>query len=134
MPCYESVFITRQDLSSNQVDNLTESFVNLLQQNKGTVAKKEYWGLRTLAYPIKKNKKGHYVLFAIDAPAEAITELERMMRLNEDVIRFLTVKVEKLELEPSVMMLSRHNRHQDDDIGDLDLEGNIPTLTEEASA
>jgi small subunit ribosomal protein S6 len=104
MPYYESVFIARQDIPATQVEALTTSFSEIITSNGGKVAKTEQWGLRNLAYRIRKNKKGHYVLLNIEAPSEAIVEMERNMRLNEDVLRFLTVKVEALEEGPSVMM------------------------------
>jgi small subunit ribosomal protein S6 len=104
---YESVFIARQDVSAAQVDGLAETFSTIVAGQSGKITKKEYWGLRNLAYRIKKNRKGHYVLLNIDAPAAAIAEMERNMRINEDVIRFLTIKVDTLEEGPSVMMQSR---------------------------
>jgi small subunit ribosomal protein S6 len=85
MPYYESVFIARQDISGAQVDSLTESFTNIIQEGGGQVTKKEFWGLRSLAYKIKKNRKGHYVLLNIDGPSDAVLEMERNMRINEDV-------------------------------------------------
>ncbi len=104
MPYYESVFIARQDLTSAQVDAMAAEFAEIVRKNGGQVTKTEPWGLRTLAYRIKKNRKGHYVLFNLDAPAAAVLELERNMRLNEDVLRFLTVKVEELEAGPSAIL------------------------------
>jgi small subunit ribosomal protein S6 len=103
MPYYESVFIARQDISGAQVDSLTESFTNIIQEGGGQVTKKEFWGLRSLAYKIKKNRKGHYVLLNIDGPSDAVLEMERNMRINEDVIRYLTVRVEELESEESIV-------------------------------
>ena len=110
MPLYESVFIARQDIAGTQVESLADQFAGLIEQNGGSVTKKEHWGLRNLAYRIKKNRKGHYVLFNIDAPAPAVEEMERNMRINEDVIRFLTVRVDELEEEPSVVMRNRNSR------------------------
>ncbi len=110
MPLYEHVFIARQDISSAQVDGLTESFSAIVDKLGGKVEKTEYWGLRTLAYRIKKNRKGHYVLFNLDAPAEAVLELERNLRLNEDILRYLTIRVEELEEGPSAIMRSRADR------------------------
>ncbi len=107
MAYYESVFIARQDVSAAQVDGLTEGFAKIIQDQGGKVAKKEYWGLRNLAFRIKKNRKGHYVLFNLDAPTAAIVEMERNMRISEDIIRFLTVRVEELEEGPSAVMQSR---------------------------
>jgi small subunit ribosomal protein S6 len=104
MPFYESVFIARQDISSEQAESLTEEFTKVIDGLGGKVTKKEYWGLRTLAYKIRKNRKGHYMLLNIDAPPPAIPELERQMRLNEDILRYLTIKVDALEEEPSIVM------------------------------
>lgn len=104
MPYYESVFIARQDIPTTQVEALTTSFSEIITANGGKVTKTEQWGLRNLAYRIRKNKKGHYVMLNLDAPSAAVMEMERNMRLNEDVLRFLTVKVEELEETPSVMM------------------------------
>jgi small subunit ribosomal protein S6 len=110
MGLYETVFIARQDISSAQVESLAETFAGVVGQGGGEVKKREYWGLRTLAYRIKKNRKGHYVLFNIEAPHAAVTEMERTMRINEDVLRFLTVRVEALEEGPSAIMQSRGSR------------------------
>ncbi|WP_119459727.1 30S ribosomal protein S6 [Rhodospirillaceae bacterium SYSU D60014] len=108
MPLYESVFITRQDISAAQAESLSETFANIIAEQGGTVAKKEYWGLKNLAFRMKKNRKGHYTLFNIDAPAAAVLEMERNMRLNEDILRYLTVRVDELEEGPSAMLQSRH--------------------------
>jgi small subunit ribosomal protein S6 len=104
MSFYESIFIVRQDVPAAQVETLTESFAAIVKAQGGQVTKTEQWGLRSLAYRINKNKKGHYVLFNLDAPPAAVTELERNMRINEDVLRFLTVRVEELEAGPSAML------------------------------
>ena len=104
MALYESVFIARQDIAASQVDALIERFEGVVTANGGKVTKKENWGLRSLAYRMNKNRKGHYVLFNIDAPAKALVELERQMRFDEDVIRYLSVRVEELEDGPSAMM------------------------------
>src|SRR5687768_9963927 len=101
---YEYTFIARQDLSVAQVEALTKSLVDLIKSHGGDVKEQEYWGLRTLAYPIRKNTKGHYVFFRMKAPAEALNELDRHVKLNENVLRHLTVKVKKLEEGPSAMM------------------------------
>ena len=110
MPLYENVFVARQDMSSSQVEAVADIFAGIIGENSGEVAKKEFWGVRTLAYRIKNNRKGHYVLFNIDAPSAAIKEMERQMRLNEDVIRFLTVRVDELEEGPSAVVQSRSAR------------------------
>lgn len=104
MPYYECVFIARQDISPAQVESLAKNFAEIIKREGGEVTKTEHWGLRNLAYRIKKNKKGHYVLFNINAPAPAVAEMERNMRINEDILRYLTVKVSKLEEGPSIMM------------------------------
>lgn len=113
MPYYESTFIVRQDVSTAQVETLTKEFAEIITSNKGEVKKTEQWGLRTLAYRIRKNKKGHYVMFNLDAPAPAVAEMERVMRLNEDLLRFITIKVDELEEGPSVMM-RREERDSND--------------------
>ncbi|MDD3287685.1 MAG: 30S ribosomal protein S6 [Alphaproteobacteria bacterium] len=104
MPYYESIFIARQDVSAPQVEALTATFADILRAHGGQVTKTEQWGLRNLAYRIKKNKKGHYVLFNLDAPHEAVAEMERNMGLHEDILRFMTVRVDELEAGPSAMM------------------------------
>jgi small subunit ribosomal protein S6 len=104
MPYYECVFIARQDISTQQVEALTTTFSDIVVKDGGKVAKIEQWGLRNLAYRIKKNKKGHYVLMNLDAPPAAIDEMERNMGLHEDILRFLTVKVDALEEGPSAML------------------------------
>jgi small subunit ribosomal protein S6 len=112
MPLYESVFLARQDVSSQQVSTMTETFTNIVTENGGEVPKSEYWGLRNLAYRIKKNRKAHYVLLNIDASVEAVREMERNMRVNEDVVRFMTLRVDELEVEPSIMMRSKVAREE----------------------
>ena len=102
MPFYESVVIVRQETSTQQVEGLADNFENIIQENGGSIKKRENWGLRSLAYKIKKNRKGHYLLFNIDAPANAVQELERIMHLNEDILRYLTLKVGDLEEGPSI--------------------------------
>ena len=110
MSLYENVFIARQDISGAQVDALADTFTQLVADNGGEVKKREYWGLRNLSYRMRKNRKGHYVLFNIDGPPAAIAELERTMRINEDVIRYLTIRVKELDEGPSVIMQSRGSR------------------------
>ena len=109
MPFYETVFIARQDIAAPQVDALADAFQKAIEDLGGKVAKRESWGLRNLSFRIKKNRKGHYVLLNIDGPPAAILEMERQMRINEDILRYLTVRVEELEEGPSVMMQSRHS-------------------------
>ena len=104
MPLYEHVFLARQDLAQAQVDALAENASKIVADNGGKVMKTETWGLRSLAYRIAKNRKAHYVMLDLDAPAQAVSELERQSNINEDVIRFLTIKVEEHEKGPSAMM------------------------------
>ncbi|HWU00492.1 MAG TPA: 30S ribosomal protein S6 [Terriglobales bacterium] len=122
MPFYENIFIARQDVSTAQVEALTEQFVAIIDAQGGKVTKREYWGLKGLTYRIKKNRKGHYTLLNIDAPAAAVIEMERQMHIHEDVLRHLTVKVEELEEGPSAMLQSR-GRDRDDRGGRGDREG-----------
>lgn len=110
MAFYETVFIARQDLSATQVEALAANLTDIITQGQGDVAKTEFCGLRTLAYSIKKNRKGHYVLFNIDSPSAAVKEMERQMRLNEDILRFLTLKLDKLDSDPSPLMQSKQSR------------------------
>ena len=114
MPLYENVFIARQDISAAQVEAIADQFATLVAEQGGQVTKREYWGLRNISYRIKKNRKGHYMLFNLDAPPAAVNELERNMRINEDVLRYLTVRVDELEAGPSVVMQSR-SRGEDRD-------------------
>ena len=118
MAFYENVFVVRQDVASTQVEALAETFATLITENGGTVTKKEFWGLKGLAYRIRKNRKAHFVLLNIDAPAAAVIELERNMRLNEDVLRYITVRVEALEEGPSAMMQKRDDRDERGPRGD----------------
>ncbi len=114
MPLYEHVFLARQDVSGQQVDTLVEQFKGVIEQGGGKISKVETWGLKSLTYRIRKNRKAHFTLLNIDAPAAAVAEMERQERLNEDVIRALTIKVEALEDGPSAMMQKRDR----DDRGD----------------
>lgn len=107
MALYEHVFLARQDVSGQQVDALIEQFKGVIEQNGGKVSKIENWGLKSLAYRISKNRKAHYALMNIDAPSAAVVEMERQMRISEDVLRFLTVRVEELEEGQSVMLQKR---------------------------
>ena len=107
MSFYENIFIARQDVTAAQVEALTDAFAAIVTEQGGKVTKREYWGLRNLSYRIKKNRKGHYMLLNLDAPAAAVVEMERNMRINEDVLRLLTVRVEVLEEGPSAMLQSR---------------------------
>ena len=104
MPLYEHVFLARQDLSQAQVDALATTATEIVETNQGKVTKTETWGLKSLAYKIQRNRKAHFVLLNIDAPAGVVAELERQTAINEDIIRWLTVRVEEHEVEPSVQM------------------------------
>jgi small subunit ribosomal protein S6 len=104
MPLYEHVFLARQDLSQAQVDALAATATAIVEEGQGKVTKTETWGLKSIAYKIKRNRKAHYVMLNIEAPAGVVAELERQTAINEDVIRWLTVRVDALEAEPSVMM------------------------------
>lgn len=110
MPLYECVILARQEVSAPQVEALVEEFSNVVTQGGGTVAKKEFWGLRNIAYRVKKNRKAHYILLNLDTPSAAVKEMERQMSLNEDVLRYLTVRVEELEEGPSAMMQAKNSR------------------------
>ena len=104
MALYEHVFLARQDLAQAQVDTLAEMATKLIEEGKGKVVKAETWGLRSLAYRIAKNRKAHYVMLEIDAPTGVVAELERQLNINEDIIRFMTVRIDELENGPSAMM------------------------------
>jgi small subunit ribosomal protein S6 len=119
MALYEHVFIARQDLSNAQAEALIEHFGTVLSDNGGSVVGSEYWGVKTMSYRINKNRKGHYAFVRSDAPAAAVLEMERLMRLHEDVMRVLTVKVDKHDEGPSVQMQKRDERDsRDRDRGD----------------
>ena len=110
MPLYEYVMIARQDLSNAQAESLVEHFGTVLADNGGNVVDSEYWGVKTMAYKINKNRKGHYSFLKTDAPAGAVQEMERLMRLHEDVMRVLTIKVDEHAEGPSVQMQKRDER------------------------
>jgi small subunit ribosomal protein S6 len=109
MPLYECVFIARHDITPQQVEAIADQVAATVAAGGGEVKKREYWGLRTLAYKIKKNRKGHYMLLGIDAPVGAMPEVERQLRLNEDVLRSLTVRVEAIEEGPSAVLAKRND-------------------------
>jgi small subunit ribosomal protein S6 len=137
MPFYEHVFIARQDVSSTQVDGLVETFTRLIEKDGGKVVDTEYWGLKNLAYRVKKNRKGHYVMLNIESPSTAINELERSERLHEDVLRYLTLRVDELEEGPSVMARGRKERSgrdRDNSYRARDNEGGAPNKTPAKSA
>jgi small subunit ribosomal protein S6 len=114
MPFYEHVFLSRQDVSAQQVETMTEQFKGIIEAAGGTISKIEYWGVKSLAYRIKKNRKAHFALLNISAPAAGVSEMERQMKINEDVIRFMTIKVEALEEGPSAMMQRREREERRD--------------------
>ena len=110
MPLYESVFIARQDIPAQEVEALAERFEGIVSDNGGSASPREYWGLKNLSYRIKKNRKGHYTMLKLEAPAEAVHEMERNMRISEDVLRYMTLRVDALAEEPSIMMQTRSAR------------------------
>ena len=110
MPLYEHVMIARQDLSTAQAESLVEHFGTVLTDNGGTLVESEYWGVKTMAYKINKNRKGHYAFLKTDAPSSAVQEMERLMRLHDDVMRVLTIKVDAHVEGPSVQMQKREER------------------------
>jgi small subunit ribosomal protein S6 len=115
MPLYEHVFLARQDLGPQQVEELTTQYKGIIEQMGGTVAKTEYWGVKSLTYRMRKNRKAHMTLMNVDAPATALAEIERQMRLSEDILRYLTIRVDELEEGPSAMMRkSDRDRDRDD--------------------
>jgi small subunit ribosomal protein S6 len=114
MPLYEHVFMARQDVTSQQVETMIDQYKGVVQQNGGKVEKTEMWGVKSLAYRIKKNRKAHFTLFNLDAPPAAVAEMERQMRINEDILRFMTIRVDALETEPSVMMQKRDRDERKD--------------------
>jgi small subunit ribosomal protein S6 len=118
MPLYEHVFLARQDLAQAQVDALAETATNIIETNGGKVVKTETWGLRSLAYRIQKNRKAHYVMIDFDAPAPVVAELERQTQINEDVIRYMTIKVDAHEQGPSAMMRRNERDRERGDRGD----------------
>lgn len=114
MALYEHVYIVRQDLTAQQVETMTEAFKQVITQGGGKIGKVEYWGVKSLAYRLSKNRKAHFTLINIDAPPAAVTEMERQMGLNEDVLRHITLRVEAFEEGPSAMMRKREDSDRDD--------------------
>lgn len=112
MPYYEHVFMVRQDVSAARVEALADRFKSVLSDNDAKVIKTEHWGIKPLAYKIGKNRKAHYTLFNIESVPSAIAEMERQMKMNEDVIRFMTLRVDEPELEPSAMMRAKTSRER----------------------
>ena len=126
MALYEHVFLARQDLAQAQVDALAEAATKIIEDNQGKVIKTETWGLRSLAYKIAKNRKAHYVMLEVDAPAGVVAELERQTSINEDIIRYMTVKVDAHEAGPSVMMRKSERSDRDGRRGDRGERGDRP--------
>lgn len=117
MPLYEHVFLTRQDASAQQVEELTAQFKGVIEQMGGNVSKTEQWGVKTLSYRLRKNRKAHFTMFNVEAPSAALTEIERQQRLNEDILRYLTIRVDELEEGPSAMMRKVDRDRERDDRG-----------------
>ena len=122
MRLYESVFIARQDISTTQVESMADEFAGIITNAGGKVHKREYWGLRSLAYRIKKNRKGHYIMFNLETDGPTLKEYERIIGLNEDVLRFLNIRIEEVEEAPSIIMQNKGERSErgDRDRGDRD--------------
>ncbi len=119
MPLYEHVYLARQDVSPQQVEELTKQFTGVIEQMGGKVTKTEYWGVKSLSFRIRKNRKAHFTLLNVDAPAAALAEVERQERINEDVLRQLTIRVDELEEGPSAMMRrADRDRERDERRGD----------------
>jgi small subunit ribosomal protein S6 len=119
MALYEHVYLARQDVTPQQVETLNEQFKSVIEAHGGKIAKLEYWGVKSLAYRIKKNRKAHFTLMNIDAPSAALTEMERQMGINEDILRFITLRVDEHEDGPSVMMRKRDDSDRErEDRGD----------------
>jgi small subunit ribosomal protein S6 len=110
MTCYECVYIARQELTAAQTEQLSDDLALIVTRNLGEVKNREYWGLKNLAYKIRKNRKGHYTLFHIESPSDTIVELERNMGLNEDILRYLTIKLDEIPEGQSVMMNAKSER------------------------
>ena len=118
MRLYESVFIARQDITSAQVEAMADEFAEIITSAGGSIKKREYWGLRSLAYRIKKNRKGHYIMFNFETNGPTLKEYERIMGLNEDVLRFLNIRIEEVEEGPSIIMQNKGERGDRGDRGD----------------
>jgi small subunit ribosomal protein S6 len=120
MPHYEHIFMVRQDASNATVEELTEHYKSVIAANEGSIGKVEYWGVKSLAYRIRKNRKAHYTLMNITAPPAALAEMERQMSLNEEVVRFLTLRMDELDEEPSVMVRPARRDDRPERRGDRD--------------
>ena len=127
MPLYEHVYLARQDVSAQQVEELTAQFKGIIEKMGGTVPKVEYWGVKSLTYRIRKNRKAHFTLLNVDASPAALAEIERQQRINEDVLRYITIRVDELEEEPSAMMRKvDRDRERDERRGDRFDRGDRP--------
>ena len=144
MRLYESVFIARQDVSVAQVETLTDELSKIITKGGGKILKHEYWGLKSLAYRIKKNRKGHYTMFNMEASSETMAEYGRLINLNEDVLRVLTIRIDEVDPEPSIMMQAKSGQTEDgldgdednyagDDAGDENLEADADDSIESES-
>ena len=118
MALYESVIIGRQDLTNSQFETLIDEFTSVIKSHDGEIKKTEYWGIRNLAYKINKNRKAHYYMLNISSSPETISEYERLLGLHEDIIRFLTVKIDKVDENPSLLMNNKFDRHRNDSVSD----------------
>lgn len=118
MALYESVIIGRQDLTNSQFETLIDEFVSVIKSHDGEIKKTEYWGIRNLAYKINKNRKAHYYMLNISSSPETISEYERLLGLHEDIIRFLTIKIDKVDENPSLLMNNKVDRHRNDSDSD----------------
>ena len=137
MRLYESVFIARQDISSQQAESMADEFAGIITNAGGKIHKREYWGLRSLAYRIKKNRKGHYIMFNLETDGTTLKEYERIMGLNEDVLRFLNIRIEEVDDAPSIIMQNKGERGDRNDRGDRGDRGSRPprqVATAEAEA
>ena len=133
MRLYESVFIARQDISSQQVESMADEFAGIITNAGGKIHKREYWGLRSLAYRIKKNRKGHYIMFNLETDGATLKEYERIMGLNEDVLRFLNIRIEEVDEAPSIIMQNKGERGDRGDRGDRSDRGSRPPRQEAAA-
>ena len=133
MRLYESVFIARQDISSQQVESMADEFAGIITNAGGKIHKREYWGLRSLAYRIKKNRKGHYIMFNLETDGATLKEYERIMGLNEDVLRFLNIRIEEVDEAPSIIMQNKGERGDRSDRGDRGDRGSRPQRQDAAA-
>ena len=119
MALYESVIIGRQDLTNSQFETLIDEFVTIIKSHQGEIKKTEYWGIRNLAYKINKNRKGHYYMLNIESPSATISEYERLLGLHEDIVRFLTIRIDKFDENPSPLMNNKVDRHKGESTDDI---------------